>query len=580
MDNIPDLRLIGKATEDRARYNLERFLYRRPKGSNGKKIDIRWFFKKIEDGELIHPKFERLPLVNKILEELQYRLDSGSSISSIDTQISVCQVFFDFCSEHNLLVNTETAINRYQDFCEYLFLKEAKGEIKGATAYGYGCQMSGLLGSIFEIPDSVRLIKRTRLRHSQLPLRAVSLQSDKQNLSHTNELGTFCFYLCKGLTKKTILGHLPIQIEMPERIVKDKKIDLLNPQLQQTIQAIHRYESGPSMVPGWKKVDYEESRAVFKPIRSIKGTRRYYYVNLRVICEFLIFLAQTGCNISVATNLEREKFKYKPTSEGYRVRVYKKRRGGEVELNIYKSYKSHLNDYIEFLNEFMPDSKLLFPLYSYKHQGEYPSRINFKAFRKLLKKYNVPWTSASIIRKTRVNWVLRRSADEELTADMHDHTLNVMKRRYEQPSLQRSLVEISKFWNQNTPLEIGEKTTSIIASTCSGLPRGTSDKPDKISEPNCTYPSGCLWCENHRDRESFDYIWSLISFRHLKSIEASLSVQQEETAPDIVIKRITEKISWYREHSDEGRRWADEAELRIKEGDYHQNFSQVIQFLE
>lgn len=580
MPSLPDLKLVGKGTKGKSRYNLARFLYERPSATNGKKIDVRWFFKKIETGELRSPKVERVPLVQAIHEELQFRLDSGAPLTTIDSIISGLQTFFDFCTSYDLELQVGNAEKRYFDFCEYLYFREAKGEILVASAYGLGAKVSGILCSILDVPEPRKLIKRTRLKYPHAPLKTVGLAADKQNLSDTNKLGTFCFHLCRGLTPETILGSLPLQIVMPSEIVAEGTVELLNPQQEQTLKAIKRHENRKGRSTTWRKHGYDESKAVFEPLRSIEGTRRYYYVNLRVVCEFLLFLAQTGCNISVAENLTSEKFKYKPTSDGFRLRAYKNRRGGEVELDIFSSYKAHLKGYLAFLATFFPDSKLLFPIYSYKHQGEFSSRITFTAIRKLLSKHDIPWTPASVIRKTRVNWILRRSADEGLTADMHDHTIGVMKARYEKPSLQKGLVEISKFWNENSPLGRDQVTTSIIASTCSGKPRSTDDKPPQIVEPNCTYPSGCLWCENHRDRNSFDYVWSLVSLRQLKSLEASSSVSKTKTASDLVIDRVTQKVDWFREHGEKGKEWVDEAELRMEEGDYHPNFSSVIEFLE
>lgn len=145
---------------------------------------------------------------------------------------------------------------------------------------------------------------------------------------------------------------------------------------------------------------------------------------------------------------------------------------------------------------------------------------------------------------------------------------------------QRAMVEITQFWNKHDSIEQTKLKKSVIASECNGIPEPTLGIPEDVVEPNCINPSGCLWCKHHRDLDNFDYIWSLMSMRYLKTIEAALTFKKDETPADLSIQRLTQKLDWYRKSSKKRNDWVEEAELRIEEGSYHPSWSSIIEFLE
>lgn len=236
---------------------------------------------------------------------------------------------------------------------------------------------------------------------------------------------------------------------------------------------------------------------------------------------------------------------------------------------------------LETANHFFPDSDLLFPWHDTGGSLSKSTEFRYQSIYKLLKKYNIPWIPPQTLRKTRVNWCLRNSSgDASLTAEMHQHFLETLRENYERPSQQRAIVELTRFWNDHDPIRKGDLKASVISSQCNGIPVATDDKPSAIISPNCRNQSGCLWCENLRDLDTFDYVWSLTSFRHLKTIEAA-GVNTKETVPaDMVIARLTQKIDWYKSSTDKHTQWVEEAEMRIAEGDYHPHWSRILEFLE
>ena len=80
----------------------------------------------------------------------------------------------------------------------------------------------------------------------------------------------------------------------------------------------------------------------------------------------------------------------------------------------------------------------------------------------------------------------------------------------------------------NLEQEIGEfwqgKSTNLLGGGCNAEPLDTKDRPEKVVKPNCELASSCLWCGNYRDIESFDYVWTLLSYRELMFIEKKAGV--------------------------------------------------------
>lgn len=185
------------------------------------------------------------------------------------------------------------------------------------------------------------------------------------------------------------------------------------------------------------------------------------------------------------------------------------------------------------------------------------------------------------LRKTRVNWLLRMSSDPELTAEMAQHTKQTLLAVYERPSLQRAMVESMRFWSKFDPHS--GRTQSVAPGGCTGTPQAVEDAPKEAAQPDCIKLSGCLWCENHRDVDSLDHIWSLASFCHLKRLELSrVNPVESNGVPPAkhAIDRIVAKLRWFEQSSDLRRGWVTEAEIRISEGDYHSSFNDAIAALE
>jgi len=553
--------------------NLERYLY-----VSGASHDAQWVHRKIENGELGVPKTDRIEILLAIKEEMETRFISGCPPHSIKSYMSEIKLFFVFLEEYQLPFSLKQLVANYLTYSEHLFMEshQKSAQIKKTSCYNRLSMLSTLFGAILSLPREELLIARIRMKRPSSLKKSVSRATEKQNLEETFKLGNFLVFLIAGLSTEAILGTLPLIIPIREGLVENDYVRL-------TIGLKdHEWLSKPkNQLTVWQKDNHSRLVKARAPVDRIEGTRRWELVNMRVCAEFLVFIAQTGMNLTQAKELERSNLKYKSVGDSWYVRCYKNRKGGEVTFNIYKSYKPYFEKYQAFINYFFPDSKNLFPL-ALKDKLESTSRsaLSGRTIRNLALRYGIPWVPARVLRNTRVNWLLRRSGDEDLTAEMVQHTREMLRDRYERPSQQRAVVEITRFWNKYDPITQGDLVGSVISSQCNGKPEATVDKPSSTVEPNCVNQTGCLWCKHHRDVDTFDYVWSLASMRHLKSIEASLTLSQETVPADLVIERLSTKLNWFKSSNPQHAQWVIEAEDRVEEGEYHPNWCQIIGFLE
>lgn len=103
------------------------------------------------------------------------------------------------------------------------------------------------------------------------------------------------------------------------------------------------------------------------------------------------------------------------------------------------------------------------------------------------------------------------------------------------------------------------------------------------TKPDCLTPSGCLFCTHQRDIDSLDHVWSLVTYRLLKSFElkaegktASKKVLPQHPA-ELVIDRLTSKLNFIQSSSPRREKWLMEALLRIEEGRYHPTWAKMIE---
>lgn len=290
----------------------------------------------------------------------------------------------------------------------------------------------------------------------------------------------------------------------------------------------------------------------------------------------LMLMGQPGVNLAQVHKLRMDEWRYKPANDGYEIRTYKHRRWGPVVFQIYSGFRPQFERYLNwrktiFKND--PDG-LLFPFLG--RGGTQPQRRSdkppsFDSLRAACKRAGITFVTPTALRSTNVNWMLRETQNPDLTAEEKQHAKQTLLKVYETPSLQRAMVQIQLFWAEYDPAQ-----AAVGPGSCANKrPEAVPSTPKFSPKPDCQLPAGCMFCTHQRDIDSFDYVWSLVSFRLLKSFELCAPGQVEskknqgQHPAEAVIQRISEKLISIKASSTERMQWLNEALIRIDEGRYH-----------
>jgi len=553
---IPNLQIKGT---DNAAYDLKRLLIPGGAATNFTSKASDDFYAKC-DWSSVDP--QRLTFITKCHDAIN-TFDSNTTRRG---HAAILKGFVAWCDEnHKTLVFDEGAFKTlYLAYDDFLFDRTSNKEIKMRTTQTYMVALSALAKRVFNIASarSARLTGHSRcIKAYKQPARtAVSLKAEKQVFSDTQALGYYCVDVCRAITTGNLLAPLPIVYTSEETDQQPAK----QYQFPLDLKPFDKL----TKTGKWSITKNRHEHKSRFPADSINGdVKRIVLAKLRIFAEFMIFLFQTGLNVSQALMLKREPFKYTLQGEtDWWVEPYKARAGRTTPFKIFKAYKGWFKAYLAFCDEHFPDDDYLFPAIA--SGSRTAGATATRTIRRYFKAHGAPWMPPSEIRTTRVNFLLRISGDPERTAQVHGHGVATMMQHYVRPSQQRSASALTAFWKDGP--------VSQIESGCDRQPQAVIDKPADVVEPDCTHASGCLWCEKHRDIESFDYVWNLTSFKHLKLIEAG-QLKTGDIPADKSIERCIEKLEAFKEQHDD---WVEEAQLRVDEGDYHSTWKAMLHFLE
>lgn len=505
----------------------------------------------IEEGQLGRPCIERVPLVKAIHNELNGRAISGRSKYFLQSTIKTIRDLFAWSDIHHPNISLENIERAYIGWTDHLINRSrVKRDLKEQSAYGIASAAASVLDEVLERPTS--LIRTTRLNWLRKSTHALSAASEKQNLSLSFEFGRAIQDICDALTVENVL-HNNIPVHIPLRT--------------------------GGVITYWGRFNEATKRGFLDRYQNDRTlATRYPLANIRIEAELFMFLAQTGMNITQAHRLKLRNFRYSSHLDGYQVMEMKARRGGTVLFEIFKDFKPHFERYLAWRRELFPKSDRLFPFYD-PYYVAVDSKFQSRRIREICANHGIPFCPPRTIRNTRVNWLLRQSADPALTAEMAQHTKQTLLNVYERPSLQRALVEVMRFWSKNDP---SLAHTSVGPGACDGTPAAAPNMPKNAPTPDCVRPSGCFWCEHHRDVDTQDYVWSLASFGHLKRIELlkRRNTSLEEAPAQLVIDRIDEKLGWLHSSNQQRKAWVVEANALVDEGEYHPDWCLMINQLE
>ncbi|ASU39421.1 hypothetical protein hmeg3_14725 [Herbaspirillum sp. meg3] len=536
--------------------------------SGGSAASVKNVSSAIEKGSLGPCLLERLNLIERVHQEMTDDLIAGGSRYSAKARIRVLRVVFTWADRVGADLRLETVTENYRAWTDELLYRQlVLKEIGGHTVHSFASVFSALLSPILgrEYP----LIKETRIRKPRGNGKFGTSAADKVNLTETFKFGHALVDICKCLSFEAIKGRLPIEVCLHTGHSLQYWSGVPKP-----VASFNKKNMGPSQIRG-----LEEKRAIRQADNSLLA--RSPLVNLRIEAELLLFIAQTGMNLQQAHLLQMDAFHYTSYLDGYQVRRYKERRQGVVLFEIFSEYRVHFEEYLRWRNAWFPEQKkgLLFP--SIIRGRNRTSAPGFWQIISLCQKCDIPFVRPRSLRKTRVNWLLRRMSDPLQVAEIAQHDLQTLLRQYAEPHPQLAMVEISKFHAKNA----SHVTPPGPGSCETPTPEPLDNIPNGAPMPDCISGGGCLFCRNHRDIDSYDHIWSLVSFRYLKSLELARFIPPENSEfpphpAEMVIQRITQKIKFFESSSEVRSIWVKESLLCIEEESYHPSWDGFIQLSE
>lgn len=563
---IPDLTFpsveLGKFETP---WDLKSLLYLGGAGTN-----VREVAGKIDSEHLDNPLLERLSLVQGLHEAIADALAGGGSKETARNTIGAIRQLFAWADTANHPLTVQAVASTYLHWTDALLHRmQVQKNLKPETVYRYSICVGTILDVVLGRLTPLYHVSRITKPPKRKTVRGV--QADKQNLQWTFEFGHLLQDICDGLSIEVVLGPLPVRIPLRSggELVEWSGLlpsDSLICSKQDTPS--RRYQAKAS----------KATRAVYEADRTVET--RYPLVNFRMEAELLMFIGQTSMNFGQAHQLKVRDFYYSSDVDGYKVKERKNRRGGDVLFEIFKEYRAHFERYLDWRRQLFPDEKLLFPLV--RRGGRTVDRApKLSRMRVTCRKLGVRFVPPSSIRNTRINWLLRRSGDPDLTAEMAQHFKQTLLTVYETPSLQRTMGETMRFWLQADP---AIRTVPVAPGECDGDPVPVPGMPKAAPQPDCIQASGCLWCQHHRDIDSQNYVWALGCFRHLKVIEVGkYRAPQKSPEPhpaEYAISRLSDKLRWFHDSNELRKQWVEEALARVEEGNYHPDWVRLIEDLE
>lgn len=505
-------------------------------------------------------------------------ISQGRSRALIESSLEVLWRFFAWSDANSLVMSRDEVVTNFKKWSEYqLYRSKIKKEVSENYAYRQTSKLANLIARTLKLPGSKpggALLMQTRVRKPRSKKSVLGSEADKQNLSSTFEFGHCLRSICEALDCATVRGRLPIYIELESSKPLVVAGSLLNPEMDVA-----------SIRCNTVRRNAEKARAPMAGNESLfERHKRSGILNLRIESELLIFIAQTGMNLTQASKLERGSYRWKSSGDDLEVfRVYKGRRSGEAVFRCYRSYKQHLERYLQWLHDtgFTEHDTRLFPLQSRGMIRAKDSKIGFYTLKESFKKINTSFLGPQELRKTRVNWLLRRNNDLDLTAEQMAHDKEVLLRDYERPHHQLAASEIVRFHASTDPVYTPPGPGICIDKN--RTPESVNSIAKDAPQPDCISPEGCLFCSKHRDVMSAEYCWKLASHAKIKSLETNLykpPEKQDRHPAYLVIERINNKLEAIASGSEVRAMWVNESRDLIRAGRYHPYWSGHIALME
>lgn len=539
--------------ENRTPLNLNVFLFIGGASSKAKSVQ-----KAIASDGLGEVRKTRLHLVRKIYECLKARLVRGYKFVSVESAFIDLRWFYRYVDSLELDPTVENILTCYMDWSVSIYKRQLENKISESVGFKQVRSVGKLLEDALGIsPGS--LTKKIVVLAGSTKKYTLSIADDKKVLSDSIAFGRDMADIARCLTMEVFNESPPFEIKFADGAKfhyfnRNSKTIILNGDSSPVINCREGFECSWSV------------------------GQRNSFINLRVEAELEIFISQTGANSGQVVGLSREGIQIGRFLNAWNLKAYKPRRRGEVSYEVFSEYQKHLKKYLDFYDQCFPDVKdgPLFPLVG--HSGlSFRKKYTGNKIRNFLTKLGKKYIASSFRRNTRENWIARSSEDPFLAANMANHSLETHVKSYSRPNLIVASKEFTEFFSIQHELLI-----SVDSGGCEGTSQRASFASEFAPAPDCRNAAGCLFCTSYKGINSFDYVWSLVSYRKMKNLElaGSFSINASDSSATAVLARIKELLQQFVSLGDENRDWYRDAVMRVEEGSYHQRWSIVIQIME
>jgi len=558
MLDIPDLTLRGL-----------------PLGPNQDPIDLRWLlypgaasthWRKIkgavESGCLGHPLLERLPLLETIHRHWQADVTAGTK-ATVSVKVYWCRLraFVAFAEDIKKQLTLAGALGLYLAYCAHTKRRSGLGPM---THYQYSHELACIIAPVLGL-DARKLQWKTKIR---MP-KQLGNQEAKEKLHDTATFVQTLLETVEQLSVAVIRGPLPVILRYATGGEHAIHLGLpFQPLDSLKLRDTSKYK---------RAVDARARRA-----NNISNKARAPLINLRLDAEVLIFINQTGSNLTQALQLTGSQFRYQSDGDYLHLFAWKNRAKHSVELRVHKGYRKRFEDYLKWRSALFsndPDG-LTFPFVY--NDGDHIMQRTHWAFadaRKLMKSIGQPFIHSQQLRKTIANFT-RRKMSRQVAAELLSNKEKTFRESYEEIHHQAAVAELVTFWSDTEAM-----VPAIGPGGCQQTaPRSRSDAPGGAPKPDCENGGGCLFCDRNRDLRSFDYVWNLASLHHLKLAEFNADrtpLSRKNGHPvALTIERIAAKLDALMALGGECAEWVAEAKLRTQEARYHPFYTAAFDILE
>lgn len=517
--------------------NLKCFLYKGASGTYIKNVQSY-----IEQGVYGKPIENRISLVNKIHEHFMDEVASGKSKETIKNRFYALRHFVDWIDKNNLEFSLLMIEESFTLWSQHRLLDfQRRKDITKITLYDIPRLVATIIDNVLERTTSVMWLSRIRKEKSYREYNKDELSKKTNPEQFSDLIIKSCNHLTIENTKK--LGEMYVVLNDGISIHLGR--NFFRNALQNNL--VHLVDD-----VGW-----------------------YSAVNIRIAMELLMFMSQTGMNLQQAYMLKMDDFHYTSHSDGYKVRSYKNRRQGEVQFEIFSEYKAWIERYFTWRSYFFRKEKceLAFPFLDISgNQRSTISAPQFQKVRNICLENKISYVGPALLRNKRINWLLNRRQEKRLKEEVGQSSIYVLSQNYSKPDSTLAKKQINNFYNG-----VVEYLKTPLQGHCNKrTPEKTYDSDKQTPSPDCINSAGCLYCINHRDIESKDYVWSLLSYKYLKNIELLDIISGDQTESNkftlsvmSIISKINEKIKLLSLISEEHLSWVKEASMFIEEGNYH-----------